>query len=111
MYIGRSDFFALVTFLEGYILGLSEHGKLKKSPFGGLLILLEDTHRFSHPAWGWWRHYLHDKESDERAIREFPNFLKKALQVPDSQIDKISKNRGQLRHKPPKSPQTCKYDK
>lgn len=110
LYIGRSDFFALAMFLEGYILALSENGKLKKHPFGGLLMLLEQAHGFSHSAWGWQRHYLHDKGSDEHAIRDFPGFLREALAVPDSCIDEIFSLRAQFSHTPPVSPQTAKYD-
>jgi hypothetical protein len=76
LYIGRADFFALVTYLEGYIRGLMEAGKLDSYPVGRLLPLLEHQHGFAHASWGWWRHYLHDKLTDERAIREFPDFLK-----------------------------------
>jgi len=111
MVIGRADFFALVAFLDGYITGVSEHGRLKKHPFGGLLMLLEEAHGFSHPAWGWPRHYLHDKGSDECAIRDFPGFLRQALEVPDSRIDEIFRSSWQRSHKPPVSPQTSKYDR
>ncbi len=110
MYIGRSDFLALVAFLDGYVIGVSEHGRLRKHPFGGLLMLLEQAHGFSHPAWDWARHYLHDKGTDERAIKDFPHFLREALKVPDSRIDEIFRSRSQFSQKPPPSPQTARYD-
>lgn len=110
IYLGRSDFIGLVMFLEGYITGVSEHGRLKKHPFGGLLMLLEKAHGFSHPAWGWPRHYLHDKKTDEQAIEDFPRFLREALEVPDATIEEIFKSREQFPHNPPNSPQTSRYD-
>ena len=110
VYIGRYDFMALVSFFEGYVLGVSKHAKMKKHPFGGLLMLMEHAHGFSHPAWGWPRHYLHDKGSHERAIREFPGFLREALQVPDSRIDEIFRSRDEFSHTPPPSPHTSQYD-
>jgi hypothetical protein len=110
MYTGRADFVALAMFLEGYILGVSEHGKLNQHPFGRLLGVLEQAHGFSHPAWGWSRHYLHEKESHDRAIRDFPIFLRQALEIPDSRIKDIWMSRDQLSRTPPPSPQTCQYD-
>ena len=101
---------ALVAFFEGYLLGAAQHGNRERHPFGGLLMLMEEAHGFSHPAWGWPRHYLHDKGSHDRAIREFPSFLREALQVPDSRIDEIFKSRDQFTHTPPASPHTSQYD-
>lgn len=110
MYVGKVDFRSVVAFLEGYVLGVSEHGRLKKHPFGGLLMLMEEAHGFSHPGWSWARHYLHDKETDERAIRDFPEFLREALKVPDSCIHEIFLSREKLRsNRPPPSPQTANY--
>ena len=52
MYIGRTGFLGLVSFLEGYIVGVSDNRGTKNHPFGNLLTLLEHTNGFSHPAWG-----------------------------------------------------------
>jgi len=110
MYVGTQDFRSVVAFLEGYILGLSEHQTMNKHPFGGLLLLMEEAHGFSNPGWGWVRHYLHDKETDERAIRDFPEFLRAALMVPDSRIHEIFLSREKFTGKrPPPSPQTANY--
>jgi|SRR5581483_6745417 len=109
LYLGQHNFFALAMFLEGYVTAMAQQGKFKRSPLGGLLTLLEQAHGFSHPAWGWARHYLHEKETDERAIREFPQFLREALEVPDSRIKEIHRSRARLGSKPPRSPQTTKY--
>jgi len=110
MYVFTRDFFLVTIYLEGYIRGLFERRKLKKYPFGGLLTLLENTDGFSNPAWGWRRHYLHQKESDEKAIRDFPTFLRAALTVPDSHIEEMDKSKRRLMAKrPPVSPQTAKY--
>ena len=109
LYVGRPDFRALVTFLEGYIRGLTESGRLESYPFGSLLTLLEHEHGFSHPAWGWWRHYLHDKKTDAKAIMDFPEFLGRAMAVPRSRIDELHAVRPSS-HQSPVSSQTEKYD-
>lgn len=109
MYLGRHrDFDYLTTFLYAYSLGFAQGSKTQFNPFGGLLAILEHAHGFSHPAWGWERHYLHDKGSDERAIRDFPQFLREALEVPESQIDEWHRSRTQ--GEPPPSPHTSTYD-
>jgi hypothetical protein len=108
---GRSDFQMLLTFLDGYVAGIAKCNPLKAHPFGNLLTIMEDAHGFSHAAWGWPRHYLHDKGSEERAIREFPSFLKECLEISDARIEEMSKARGRLVGKAPKSPRTSKYEK
>jgi len=109
LYIGRSEFYALVTYLEGYIRGLTEAGKLDSYPLGRLLPILEHEHGFSHASWGWWRHYLHDKKTDERAIKDFPEFLRRAMDLPIGDVERLAAARPS-NYQLPDSPQTIKYD-
>ncbi|MFN7137734.1 MAG: hypothetical protein ACK4UN_00165 [Limisphaerales bacterium] len=110
MYIGRTDLFLLVMYFNGYIRGLNDAGTLKRDPFAGLLTLLEHEHGFSHPAWPWWRHYLHDKKTDQEAIRALPQFLREAMSVPDCRIDELDRKRPQ-NYETPNSPHTQKYER
>ena len=106
MYFGGEGFSSLVNFLEGYIVGVSDNRGTTNHPFGNLLTLLEHTNGFSHPAWGWPRHYVHFKGSDELAVKDFPQFLRESLAVPEAKVDELFKRRFQLPRKPPESPQT-----
>jgi hypothetical protein len=109
LYVAPAQFDAVVNFLHGYALGLIDSGRLQTYPFGNLLTLLEQRHGFSHPSWGWWRHYLHDKETEERAIRDLPEFLREGMRVPQSRIKEFDAARPS-NNNPPESPQTRKYD-
>jgi hypothetical protein len=104
------DFIGLVNFLEGYIVGVTDNRGTRNHPFGNFLTLLEHANGFSHPAWGWPRHYLHAKGTDERAIRDFPAFLRQSLDVPEARVMDLFKDRRNLSRTPPDSPQTAKLD-
>jgi hypothetical protein len=100
LYLGRNDdFYAVVNFLEGYIAGLMEGGKLEAAqyPFGKLLALMEHKHGFSNPGWGWWRHYLHDEQTHENAIRDFPQFLRECMIIPLGRVEELHANRPRSR--------------
>jgi hypothetical protein len=109
MYLGRRcDFYTLTVLLEGYAEGFEQGSKTQFHPFARLLPVLEHAHGFSHPSWSWRRHYMHDKRTEERAIKDFPRFLKEALEVPDSQIQAWHKAR--VQSQPPRSPHTARSD-
>jgi hypothetical protein len=109
MHLGRQrDFDAITAFLEAYSAGFAQGSKTDFYPFGRLLTVLEHSHGFSNSAWGWRRHYLHEKGSEEKAIEEFPQFLREALEIPESQI--LEWHRTRIQGEPPPSPHTAHFD-
>lgn len=103
------NFRRIVAFLSAYALGFSAEAKRTFVPFGQFQKLLERRDGFSHPAWRWWRHYLHYKGSEQAAIRDFSSFLRGVFEAPESVI--VEAPGTEPDGAPPASPLTAWYER